>query len=347
MGNLGKTLDFAYNVVKKGESYFLKTPRFYFDGYLTSAYLFDFSYALPISKIKAKTIITLDTLLTTAKSITRNRSVLLDLMDMWMWPWDEVNPVDIHTLEEVDGVIFWSKPLMKIVTKRFRIKKFIYIPYGLNLTDFDPLGYGNGSNLRRRLKLENKFLITFSGGGGSWQGLDLHGINKILKAFRLISDQLENAVLIFQAFDLDAQFLKLIKELRIENRTVIIDFLPFNSPDRLDLFSATDIFLAPNVRHPFAYYAERMKFFQYMAAAKPILTEKTPGTESVFGDTAYYVKLDDIDAMADAILKLHSDKNLAEKLGNESRKRLEINFEWSKLVPKYRDFVLSTTEPYD
>jgi len=27
-------------------------------------------------------------------------------MDVWMWPWDQMNPLDIRTVEEADGVIF-------------------------------------------------------------------------------------------------------------------------------------------------------------------------------------------------------------------------------------------------
>jgi glycosyltransferase involved in cell wall biosynthesis len=84
-----------------------------------------------------------------------------------------------------------------------------------------------------------------------------------------------------------------------------------------------------------------MKFFQYMAAGKPILAEEAPGTKSVFNDDAHYVKLDDIDAMADAILKLYYDEDLRRRLGYKSRKRLETLFEWSKLIPTYRNFILS------
>ncbi|MCR6692202.1 MAG: glycosyltransferase [archaeon YNP-LCB-003-016] len=106
-------------------------------------------------------------------------------------------------------------------------------------------------------------------------------------------------------------------------------------------FSATDLFIASTTRHPISYYAERMKFFQYMAAGKPILAEEAPGTKSVFNDDAHYVKLDDIDAMADAILKLYYDEDLRRRLGYKNRKRLETLFEWSKLIPTYRNFILS------
>jgi glycosyltransferase involved in cell wall biosynthesis len=273
--------------------------------------------------------------------MVRDRSIIVDWMDVWMWPWEEMNPIEIQAVEEADGVIFWSKPFMKLMTKRLRIKKYTYVPYGINLKNFDPLKSGNGTSFRKKFNLEGKFLITYSGGVWRPINLDLQGIDKVLKAFQLISNKLKNAVLVLQLLSIDVQTLKLLKELNIKDKTIVIGALPFNSSDRLDIFSATDLFIAPTTRHPISYYAERMKFFQYMAAGKPILAEEAPGTKSVFNNDAYYVKLDDVDAMADAILKLYYDEDLRRQLGYKSRKRLETFFEWSKLIPTYRNFILS------
>jgi len=338
-GHLGKSLYSMFKAIEKIESLLLETPR-YPSGYLASAYLYDFLYHLPISKIKPRMAITTNTLLG-SKQITKARSIIVDWMDVWMYPWDEMNLFDIQAIEDADGVVFWSNPLMKLMTKRLKISKCVYVPYGVNLANFDPLRFGDGTSFRQKFNLKNKFLITYSGGIWRLGNLDIQGIDKILKAFQLISNQLKNVILILQLLNIDVQTLKLLKELNIKNKTVIFSKLPFNSSDRLDLFKATDLFVAPTARHPIAYYAERMKFFQYMAAAKPILTEKAPGTESVFGDTVCYVKLDDVDAMADAILMLYNDRNLREKLGKKCRKRVEDSFEWSKLAPIYRNFILS------
>jgi hypothetical protein len=72
---------------------------------------------------------------------------------------------------------------MMIMTKRPKIKKFAYVPYGINLMDFDPLRSGDETSFRKKFKLENKFLITYSGGIRKSGNLDLQGVDKILKAF--------------------------------------------------------------------------------------------------------------------------------------------------------------------
>jgi hypothetical protein len=116
MSGLGKSLQFIRRGIRKIERQLLKTTRISGD-YLASAYLNDFLYYLPISKIKAKNIITLNTpLALVSKRMVRDRSIIVDWMDVWMWPWEEMNPIDIQAVEEADGVIFWSKPFMKLMT---------------------------------------------------------------------------------------------------------------------------------------------------------------------------------------------------------------------------------------
>jgi glycosyltransferase involved in cell wall biosynthesis len=82
-----------------------------------------------------------------------------------------------------------------------------------------------------------------------------------------------------------------------------------------------------------------MKYFEYMAAGKAILAEKSPGALSALGNAAFYVNLDDVEGMADAIIELYSNKDLREKLGFMAYERAKL-FDWNNLAPKYRNFIL-------
>lgn len=129
------------------------------------------------------------------------------------------------------------------------------------------------------------------------------------------------------------------KKLRVLDITRIIGPLPYSDPERLGLFAAADVLVAPNSAHPSVYYAERIKFFHYMAAGRAILAEKTPGAISVFGNTVYYVELDDVEALADAIVELHDDCSLRNSLGKLAREKVTSLFEWNVIAPRLRDFV--------
>jgi len=260
-------------------------------------------------------------------------------MDVWMTPEGGMNPLDVITAEKADGVIFWSKPMMELIARRVNLKKYTYVPHGIDLSVFDPLRYGHRECFIRKFGIENRFILLYSGGMWRVEGIDLQGTDKMLKAFSLVSRRLNNALLLLQVSRLDEQTLTLIKKLRLGSKVKVLGPLPYASFLRQSAFAAAQILLAPSSRHPTAYYAERIKLFQYMAAGKAIIAERTPGSLSVLGRSAFFVGLDDVEGMADAIVELASNKELREELGARARERVQL-FTWEKLAPVYRRFVL-------
>lgn len=70
-----------------------------------------------LARLKADTVITLNPFLG-SRRIWGSRVIITDWMDVHMWPWDELNLFDIEAVEEADGVIFWSRPLLEIMKRR-------------------------------------------------------------------------------------------------------------------------------------------------------------------------------------------------------------------------------------
>jgi glycosyltransferase involved in cell wall biosynthesis len=335
-------VNMIYRGIRKTEKLFSKSSRVSGD-YLMSGYFSDIINYSPFKNISKDALITLNTPLALhAKTLSPKTSVIVDWMDVWTWPWSQMNRTDIKTIERVDAVIFWSRPLMDVMTKRLHIKRAEYVPFGIDFRVFDPLRQGDANTARNRLGIKNKFVILYSGGLWRVKGVDLQGIDKVLKAFSLFSRNQNDVVLLLQLSKYDDQLLREIKDLGIANKVMLIGKLPYDDPLRQGLFSAADALVLPASNHPVIYYAERMKAFQYMAAAKPIVAEKTPGALSALGDTALYVKLDDVQMMAQAFAKLNSDRELRVKLGEKTRRRVETEYDWKLLVPKYREFILRT-----
>lgn len=331
-----------YYRLKKFERVFSKNQRWGGD-YLLSAYYYDFvNYLLLVKNLNPHTVITLNTPLALGtKMLNRDIAVIVDWMDVWMWPWDEMNSVDVKTIERADAVIFWSRPFMEVMTKRLGIRRAAYIPCGIDLRIFDPLRQGDAEGVKRRFNLENKFVILYSGGLWRIGGMELQGVDKVIEAFALFSRKVKDTLLALQIHNYDVKFLKDIEKLGISDKVVLIGKLPsFSDPTRQGIFSVADILILPASRHPTIYYAERMKAFQYMAAAKPVIAEKTPGAESALGDTAIYVRLGDVEEISDAMFNLYNDHELRAKLGERARQKVESQYDWSVLIPKYRDFIL-------
>ena len=340
MGSVGRILNKIHYGLRKLERQFF-SGRWGGD-YWLGAYYYDFlNYLFLIKKLRPHAMITLNTPLALgAEVLGGDVAVIVDLMDVWMWPWDEMSQLDVKAVERADAMIFWSRPFMEVITRRLGIRRATYIPHGIGLRVFDPLRQRDREGVERRFGLDDKFLILYSGGLWRREGTDLQGVTKVLEAFALFSKRIRDSVLVLQILKYDVQLLKDIKELGIRDRVVLIGKLPFDDPIRQGLFSAANILVLPASRHPIIYYAEQMKAFQYMAAAKPIIAEKTPGAVSALGEAALYAKLDYVEEMADGMLRLYEDQELRAKLGGRARQRVESQYEWSVLIPKYRDFVL-------
>jgi len=326
----------ASSKLAKIESLLFKSSRSGGDYYLT-ALLREAVMFAGLRGLNAEFIIALNPYLASRRLWGNERSIIVDWMDVWMWPWDEINLLDVRAVEEADAVIFWSKPMLELGKYRLKLKSCTYIPYGIELSIFNPQKYGNSAYFKEKYGLKKYFILLYSGGVWKVGGWDLQGTDKIINAFAMATKRLEDIMLVLQIPRADFHTISLLK--RIANRVVIIGALPNASFLRQSAFSAADIILAPTSRHPIVYYAERMKYFEYMAAGKAILAEKSPGALSALGNAAFYVNLDDVEGMADAIIELYSNKDLREKLGFMAYERAKL-FDWNNLAPKYRNFIL-------
>ncbi len=103
------------------------------------------------------------------------------------------------------------------------------------------------------------------------------------------------------------------------------------SPDVVPCYlSAFDVCAMP---HPFtkqfAYYTSPLKLFEYMAARRPVAASDLPGWADVVadGETALLVPPGDVDALADALLRLR-DANLREQLADAAYERVMAHYTW-------------------
>ena len=306
--------------------------------YYFSTFLREAIIRAGLNGLNMEAIISLNPYLASRRLWGNERRIIVDWMDEWMWPWEEKNLLDVKNVEEADAVIFWSKPMLELGKYRMKLKRCAYIPYGTELSVFDPQKYGNPAYFKEKYELKKHFILLYSGGLWRVKGWDLQGTDKMIKAFKLVTKKLENIKLVLQTPRVDVYTMSLLKD--IANKVVIIGAFPnYASFLRQSMFSAADIIMAPTSRHPIVYYAERMKYFEYMAAGKAILAEKSPGALSALGNAAFYVNLDDVEGMADAIIELYSNKDLREKLGFMAYERAKL-FDWNNLAPKYRNFIL-------
>jgi glycosyltransferase involved in cell wall biosynthesis len=99
--------------------------------------------------------------------------------------------------------------------------------------------------------------------------------------------------------------------------------------DIKDMLSAIDVLVVPSLLEGFP-----MITLEGMAMAKPIIATRINGiTEQlVDGESGILIPPKDPVAIAEAIVRLSTDKELAQKLGSEGRRRVEKEFTVEKMV---------------
>ena len=99
------------------------------------------------------------------------------------------------------------------------------------------------------------------------------------------------------------------------------------------------MFLLPSETESFG-----LAVLEAMSFGIPCITSNAGGLVEINknGETGYTLPIGDIDGYADSIVKLLSDKDLLEKMGNYAKEFADSNFACSKIVPEYINFYNST-----
>jgi glycosyltransferase involved in cell wall biosynthesis len=131
---------------------------------------------------------------------------------------------------------------------------------------------------------------------------------------------------------------RLVESFRIKDKVVFAGL----RLDIAEVLSAMDVFVLPS-------YWEGMPgvVLEAMAMARPVVTTRVRGCREVTvdGETGILVPPRDVEALADAIIRLLSDKELAHRMGLAGRKRVEERFDRDKVVRKQLDAFAKLVAP--
>ncbi|VAX34860.1 hypothetical protein MNBD_UNCLBAC01-1102 [hydrothermal vent metagenome] len=151
----------------------------------------------------------------------------------------------------------------------------------------------------------------------------------LIKAFQRIAESsMDVKLLIIGDGQLKENLKSLVKKLNIENK---VKFLGFRK-DIPELINILDLFVLSSTMEGVS-----LTLLEAMAAGKPVIATNVGGNPEVVvdGDTGLLVPSGDPKKMAEAIIKILSDKELAAQMGNAGRKRVEKFFSLEKMVDKY------------
>ncbi|NLB96282.1 MAG: glycosyltransferase, partial [Armatimonadetes bacterium] len=130
---------------------------------------------------------------------------------------------------------------------------------------------------------------------------------------------------------------RLAGELGVAERVVFAGRVP--DEELADYYGAADVFIHPNRELPNGdVEGFGIVFLEANAAGKPVIGGNSGGTPDavVDGVTGFLIDPNDVDAVADAAIRLLTDRDLARKLGEQGRERARTEFTWERAVERLR-----------
>ncbi len=108
-----------------------------------------------------------------------------------------------------------------------------------------------------------------------------------------------------------------------------VDFVGYRARHEVvQLLSACDVCVCPDPKNPYNDGCTMNKVLEYMQLGKPIVQFDLVESRRLTGDAAVYAKDNRPESLADGILTLVDDRDLAERIGQAARERFR-DFEWA------------------
>ncbi|HID91008.1 TPA: glycosyltransferase family 1 protein [Candidatus Bathyarchaeota archaeon] len=237
-------------------------------------------------------------------------------------------------ITRADRVIAVSKAAADFIEHFVPRRKIVIIPNGIDIHRFDPINrhatIGNTAAVT-----EGKPIILYVG-----RLVHRKGVHVLVEAMPIVLKEFPGAQLLIVGDGYMRGLLKLlVKSLKLEASVKLLGLLPDDG--LLKLYEVSDVFALPSL------YGESfgVVLLEAMAAGKPIVASRAGGIPEIIKDnvTGILVKGGNKDDLANAILKILSDPDLAKLLARNGRKMVENKYSWSVVAEDiervYRELV--------
>lgn len=228
----------------------------------------------------------------------------------------------------VNSVTDWISQVLKD-KKQVPASKLLFLPNGADTSRFRPRPADE--ELQNKLGLTGKKIVLWAGTLGY-----AHGLEHVLQAAKLLESHPEIHFLFVGDGSARRDLEGTAKDLTLRNVT----FLDPVSLDEIPAYySIASAGLASLIDIPVYEGARPSKVFPVLASAKPLIFAGTgEGARIVEAANGGIVTAPgNSKALADAVLELAQDPDLAERLGNNGKQYVEANLQWNRLVSNWLD----------
>ena len=226
-----------------------------------------------------------------------------------------VFPLFKKTLEYCDALIVVDKGTKNLYSDYIPAKKIRIVPHGVNLNEFSFSALPKNHNILAVGNLTKR------------KGFDylIGAMPAILKEYpdthlNIIGEGPRKEIL-----------QRLARNLGVEEGLNLFFHDRVSFERLLEWYRSCEVLCHPSLSEGFCH-----PVVEVMATGRPVICTNTNGSEMVENNiNGFFVQTANSEEIANAILKLFSDEELACKMGSEGRKKVEKEYDWSKIGEKY------------
>lgn len=208
-------------------------------------------------------------------------------------------------------------------TSKFEYKS-VTIPNGVDINRFNPSV--DGQKVRRKLGIDGKMVLFLGSLNSSHKG---KGLSVLMDAFKKIIVQIKNTKLVIVGDgDMKQEYIDYAKSLDLNNDIIFVGRV---SVEELpNYYAAADVFVLPSIW----YESFGIVLVEAMACGTPVIGSDVGGIPFVIGNAGFLVTPNDVDELANTLLYLLTNEDLAKSVGTNCRKRIETVFTWEHTVER-------------
>ncbi len=229
-------------------------------------------------------------------------------------------------LEQADAIVVVSSALKsQLIELGASAEKITVIPNGVDAERYSP--NISGEAVRKKLGLENKFVIGYAGTFGHW-----HGITVLAKAVKEVIGKIPNAhFLLIGDGVLRGEVETILRNDGVEKKATITGMIP--SGDVPECLAACDALVISAINNPdVPFFQSPIKLFEYMAMQKSVVASRVGQIQEVIEDgvNGLLVEENNSTELADALCQLAKDDALRESLARNARNDAVEKYAWQE-----------------
>lgn len=224
-----------------------------------------------------------------------------------------------YNLQKADKILSTSHVMAK-ETNLYTDKEIEVTPFGIDMEQFKPMDIES-------LFDKNDIVI------GTVKTLEeKYGIEYLIRAFKIVSDKYQKLplkLLIVGGGSLESSLKSLVKELKIEDKTVFTGKVPFTDVPKYHNMLSVSVSVSVSNSESFG-----VAIIEASSCGKPVVVSNVGGLPEVVEDgvSGFVVPPRDPKATAEAIEKFVLDESLREQIGQNGRERVKRLYNWDDNV---------------